>query len=138
MPLTTEPEISTESLFEAAKHLPRAGRIVLIEKLAASLREDESLAPEVIADAERRWSEIESGTAKSVNLAEVNREIDSIGMREEDWPDTPENREKILARMDAVEPLELSEEDEARITAVRTEMKAKSIEAMRQLMGLQP
>ena len=90
------------------------------------------------SDAERRWSEIESGTVESVNLAEVNREIDSIGMREEDWPDTPQNREKILALMDAVEPLELSAEDEARITAVRAEMKAKSIEAMRQLMGLQP
>ena len=68
----------------------------------------------------------------------VLSKAETIGLREEDWPDTPENREKILALMDAVEPLELSEEDEARIAAVRTEMKAKSIEAMRQLMGLQP
>ena len=68
----------------------------------------------------------------------VLSETESVGLREEDWPDTPENREKILALMDAVEPLEFSEEDEARIAAVRTEMKAKSIEAMRQLMGLQP
>ncbi len=73
-----------------------------------------------------------------VRVALEHAATPEYGMREEDWPDTPENREKILARMDAVEPLELSEEDEARITAVRTEMKAKSIEAMRQLMGLQP
>ena len=63
---------------------------------------------------------------------------ETIGLREEDWPATPENREKILALMDAVEPLDLSEEDEARIAAVHSEMKTKSIEAMRQLMGLQP
>lgn len=75
MSVTAESELSTESLFEAARHLPREGRIVLIEKLAASLREDESLDPDLIADAERRWIEIEAGTAKSVSLLDLDREL---------------------------------------------------------------
>ena len=75
MSLTAEPEPSTESLFEAARHLPREGRIILIEKLAARLREDESLDPEIIADAERRWTEIEAGTAKSVSMGDLDREL---------------------------------------------------------------
>lgn len=68
----------------------------------------------------------------------VVSESETIGLREEDWPDTPENRAEILRRMAAVEPLEFTAEDEARIASTRAEMKAKSIEAMRQLMGLQP
>jgi hypothetical protein len=36
----------------------------------------------------------------------------SCGMREEDWPTTPEGIAKLLARMDQVEPGWLSPEDE--------------------------
>jgi hypothetical protein len=138
MPRTSEPEISTESLFEVARHLPREGRIVLIEKLAASLLDEKPVAQEAVADAERRWAELESGTAKPASMTDLENPLDSIGMREEDWPDTPETRAEVLRRMEAVEPLELTAEDEARIASARAEMKAKSIEAMRQLMGLQP
>ena len=47
----------------------------MIEMLAGSLREDESLDAEVLAEAERRWAEIEAGTAKSLSLAELDQEL---------------------------------------------------------------
>ena len=75
MATTTERGPSTEDIYQAARQLPREGRIVLIEMLANSLREDESLDAAVLADAERRWAEIESGTAKSSSLAELDQEL---------------------------------------------------------------
>ena len=75
MAIAIEVEDSTEIVFQAARHLPREDRIVLIEMLASSLREDESLDSTVIATAERRWAEIEAGTAKSVSLADLDREL---------------------------------------------------------------
>ena len=42
----------------------------------------------------------------------VVAESATLGLREEEWPDTPENRAEILRRMEAVEPLELTAEDE--------------------------
>ena len=36
-----------------------------------------------------------------------------IGRAEEEWPDTPEGREALLARFDAIEPLEFTPEEEA-------------------------
>ena len=67
--------LSTESIFQAARQLPREGRIVLIELLAVSLREDESIDPEVLAAAERRWTEIESGVVQSSSLADLDLEL---------------------------------------------------------------
>ena len=75
MATTIEVENSGEIIFQAARQLPREDRIVLIEMLASSLREDESLDSVVIATAERRWAEIEAGTAKSVSLADLDREL---------------------------------------------------------------
>lgn len=75
MATTIEAENSTEIVFHAARLLPREDKIVLIEMLASSLREDESLDPDVIADAERRWAEIEAGTAKTVSLADLDHEL---------------------------------------------------------------
>ncbi len=60
------------------------------------------------------------------------------GMREEDWPDTPGNREEILRRMEAVEPLELTAEDEAEIAAAHTAMREVTLAAVRKQMGLEP
>ena len=71
----TENGLSAEAVYQAARQLPREGRIVLIEMLASSLREDESLDAEVPAEAERRWAEIEAGTAKSSSLAELDQEL---------------------------------------------------------------
>ena len=75
MVTATENGVSAEAVFQAARQLPREGRIVLIEMLAGSLREDESLDAEVLAEAERRWAEIEAGTAKSLSLAELDQEL---------------------------------------------------------------
>ena len=71
----SENRLSAESIYHAARQLPREGRIVLIEMLAGSLREDEALDPEVLAEAERRWTEIETGTAQSLTLSELDHEL---------------------------------------------------------------
>ena len=74
--MTTVPvETSPEIVFQAARQLRREDRIVLIEMLAGSLREDDPLDAEIVAKAERRWAEIESGTVESVSLAELDREL---------------------------------------------------------------
>ena len=75
MVTATENGVSAEAVYQAARQLPREARIVLIEMLASSLREDESLDAEVLAEAERRWAEIEAGTAKSLSLAELDQEL---------------------------------------------------------------
>ena len=75
MVTATENGLSAEAVYQAARQLPRERRIVLIEMLASSLREDESLDAEVLAEAERRWAEIESGTAKSWSLPELDQEL---------------------------------------------------------------
>src|SRR6266850_706290 len=46
----------------------------------------------------------------------------TLGMREEDWPTTPEGIAALLARMDQVEPGWLSPEDDA---AWRAELRAR-------------
>ena len=46
-------------------------------------------------------------------LIEPQIEAETIGMREEDWPTTPEAIEKHLALMDQIEPLILTPEEEA-------------------------
>lgn len=61
-----------------------------------------------------------------------------IGIREEDWPTTPEGIAEHLRRMQEFEPVELAPEDEARIAAWRVEMKRFNIDAMAKKMGLKP
>ena len=71
----TENGPSAEQIYQAARQLSREGRIVLIEMLASSLREDESLDADILAEADRRWAEIESGSAKSSSLVELDQEL---------------------------------------------------------------
>ena len=47
MVTATENGLSAAAVYQAARQLPREGRIVLFEKLAGSLREDDSLDSEV-------------------------------------------------------------------------------------------
>ena len=47
----------------------------------------------------------------------------SVGMREEDWPTTPEGIAALLARMDKAEPLEVAAEEEADLAAWRKKQK---------------
>jgi hypothetical protein len=51
------------------------------------------------------------GTRVEVRPIEANRP--ALGMREEDWPTTPEGIAALLARMDQVEPGWFSPEDDA-------------------------
>ena len=57
------------------------------------------------------WTDLPEGTRVEVLPIEVARP--SLGMREEDWPTTPEDIAALLVRMDQVEPGWLSPEDEA-------------------------
>jgi hypothetical protein len=43
----------------------------------------------------------------------------SIGIRDEDWPDTPEGIARLLDSMDRVEPLDMTAEEEANWAAAR-------------------
>lgn len=45
----------------------------------------------------------------------------SWGMREEDWPTTPEGIAALVAEIDAVEPLEMTDEEIANWEAARRE-----------------
>ena len=50
-------------------------------------------------------------------------QVRTTGMREEEWPTTPEGIAALLARMDSREPLEMSPEEETRWQAARQAQK---------------
>src|SRR5262249_44529222 len=50
-------------------------------------------------------------------------EEQSLGVRDEDWPNDPEGIAKLLARMDRVEPFEMTPEEEAELVAWRQKVK---------------
>jgi hypothetical protein len=56
-------------------------------------------------------AELPDGTR--VEVLPINGTRPTLGMREEDWPTTPEGIAALLARMDEVEPGWLSPEDDA-------------------------
>jgi hypothetical protein len=60
-----------------------------------------------------------------------------MGLRESEWPETPENLAELLKRMDEFEPLEISPEEEREIEAARQEVRKVTIEAVRKQMGLE-
>lgn len=76
------------------------------------------------------------GAKVRIVIEDVAEKPPQIGMREEDWPTTPEGIEEHLRRMREFEPVELTPADEARIAAWRAEMKRFNIEAVRKQMGL--
>jgi hypothetical protein len=59
-------------------------------------------------------------------------------LTEGDWPDTPENRAELVRRLDALEPLGLTSDEQARIEAALAESKRFNVEAVRKQMGLSP
>jgi hypothetical protein len=59
-----------------------------------------------------------------------------VGMREEDWPTTPEGVAALLARWEQHEPLLFTPEEEESLAAWRAEMKRYNVEAVRKQMGL--
>jgi hypothetical protein len=56
-------------------------------------------------------------------LIEPPTEAPTLGLREEDWPTTPEEIEQHLALMDQIEPLILTPEEEAEWEAARQAQK---------------
>jgi hypothetical protein len=50
-----------------------------------------------------------------------------VGMREEDWPTTPEGIAEHLKRLSELEPLEITPEEEAELDAWRRQVKAVSL-----------
>jgi hypothetical protein len=75
------------------------------------------------------------GTRVTILIPEEtsNGEVsEQIGLREEDWPTTPEGIAKLVERINSFEPVELTADEEADLLRFRTEMKRKSIEAMKQ------
>ena len=57
-----------------------------------------------------------------VEVLPIDAPPTALGMREEDWPTTPEGIAALVARMDQVEPGWLSPEDDA---AWRTDLRAQ-------------
>lgn len=47
----------------------------------------------------------------------------SVGIRDEDWPDSPEGIARLLGLMDRIEPLDLTADEEAAWIAARTTRK---------------
>ena len=62
----------------------------------------------------------------------------AIGLNESDWPDSPETREALVRKLDLIEPLELTPEDEVEISAAREAVRDASIRSVRTQMGLGP
>ncbi len=61
---------------------------------------------------------------------------ESFGMREEDWPTTKEGIEALIAEWNAMEPLELTSEDEAAIKAAQKWIGDYTKAAVAKEMGL--
>jgi hypothetical protein len=69
----------------------------------------------IVLDAPADWPE---GMEVVVSPAE-----ETVGLTEEEWPETPEEIEAWLRWYDSLEPLILTPEDEARIAAARKAQK---------------
>jgi hypothetical protein len=63
-------------------------------------------------------------------LVEPADEEEPLGIREEDWPTTPEALADWVHWFDSLEPVELSEQDEAEWQSAREAVKAHSIANM--------
>ena len=61
---------------------------------------------------------------------QVSPRAEKIGMSEEEWPTTPEGIEAMIKRIDALEPVDLTLEEEAEWLAAREEVKRYTIQKM--------
>ncbi len=78
-----------------------------------------------------RALDVAEGTPAEIHIAEPQ-----LGMREEDWPDTPEGREALVAAWEAEPAPSLTQEELDANEAWRQVTKKFNIEAVRQQMGL--
>lgn len=79
---------------------------------------------QIVLDDPAPWPEGSRLAVKEVS------ETRSLGMREEDWPDTPEAIAVWLNWYDSLEPLEFTPEEEADIAAWRQKTKEYTIANM--------
>jgi hypothetical protein len=61
-----------------------------------------------------------------------------VGLPEEEWPSTPEGRAALVARLDAIGPLDITPEEEAEIRSARSAVREASLRAVARQMGLEP
>jgi hypothetical protein len=64
----------------------------------------------------------------------VRPEKESLGLREEDWPDTPEARTELLRRFEALQPLDFTDEEESLIAAAHKSVREVTLRAVRKQM----
>jgi hypothetical protein len=76
---------------------------------------------QIVLESPANWAE---GTL--VVVAPIQSET-TVGIRDEDWPTTPEEIARLLELMDQVEPLELTPEEEAEWAAARAAQKARDL-----------
>lgn len=68
---------------------------------------------QIVADQAVEWPE---GCRVVIEPAPTE---ETLGLREEDWPTDPEGIAQLLARMDQLEPIEMTPEEEAAWQAAR-------------------
>lgn len=68
----------------------------------------------------------------------VEPEAEEGFLRDEDWPTTPEGIDALVRRMEQIDPIVLTPEDDARIAAARAAVRAVTLAAVRKQMGIGP
>jgi hypothetical protein len=65
----------------------------------------------------------------------VEPAVDEGFLREEDWPTTPEGIEELIRRMENLEPLVFTPDEERQIANARADVREASKAAVRKQMG---
>jgi hypothetical protein len=68
----------------------------------------------------------------------VEPETDEAFIRDEDWPTTPEAVEEHVRRMEQLDPVLLTPDDDARIASARAAVRDVTLAAVRKQMGIDP
>lgn len=76
--------------------------------------------------------DVADGTRADIHL----REAGHIGLREDEWPDTPEGIESLIAAWNAEPAPGLTDEGQAELDRFRAEMRRFNTDAVRKQMGL--
>lgn len=91
---------------------------------------------QIIADQPVEWPE---GCRVVIEPAANKEREETLGIREEDWPTTPEALANWLAWFDSLEPVKLSAEEEADWEAWRQKIREYTIANMdKDIEGLAP
>jgi hypothetical protein len=86
---------------------------------------------QIIPDVPVEWPDGMRVTVLPGDEGSKPEESEPIGLREDEWPTTPEGIAKLVEQISSFEPVEMTEDEEAELAQFRAEMKRKSIEAMK-------